>query len=467
MNIDYDHKRENINELALDMPGEPVRRLTIGWLLLALGSLVVGGLLTIVIVLSRTPYVQDIFPWVDLFHTALVVHVDLTVLVWFLGMAGVIWSINSNSGCYRCGWMALLLCITGSTIISLSPFLGSASPLMINYIPILNDPLFFSGLLIFGGGFLLLVLRGLFFSRAIGKHVTGQGAMRFGLFSALISAVTAMGALLASWIGIPESIQGEYYYELLFWGGGHTLQFVHIQLMLVCWLWLATESGIASRLTPRTVLLLFAFGLVPVLMTPVAYFMYDIASAEHLIAMTWLMKFGGGLAALPISLVVLFNLVNSLRGPASPSPQRSALFSSMILFGVGGIIGFMIEGSNVTVPAHYHGSIVAVTLAYMGVTYHLLPLLGFRRPTGRLVILQPWIYASGQLMHVIGLAWSGGYGVQRKTAGGAQALDGIEKVAGMGLMGLGGLVAVVGGILFLVITFKAMWPEKRTPGTVV
>jgi heme/copper-type cytochrome/quinol oxidase subunit 1 len=97
----------------------------------------------------------------------------------------------------------------------------------------------------------------------------------------------------------------------------------------------------------------------------------------------------------------------------------------------------------------------------MGVTYHLLPLLGFKRPTGRLVILQPWIYACGQLMHVIGLAWSGGYGVQRKTAGDAQSLDGIEKVAGMGLMGLGGLVAVVGGILFLVIVFKAMWPEKK------
>jgi hypothetical protein len=316
-------------------------------------------------------------------------------------------------------------------------------------------------LAVFGCGFLLLVLRGLFFSRPIGMRVTGQGALRFGLYSALISAVIAIGALLASWLGIPASIQGEYYYELLFWGGGHTLQFVHIQLMLVCWLWLATESGIASRLTPRTVLLLFAFGLIPVLMTPVAYFMYDVGSIDHQIAMTWLMKFGGGLAALPISLVVLFNLVNSLRGPANPSPQRSALFSSMILFGVGGIIGFMIEGSNVTVPAHYHGSIVAVTLAYMGVTYHLLPLLGFRRPAGRLVILQPWIYASGQLMHVIGLAWSGGYGVQRKTAGDAQALDGIEKVAGMGLMGLGGLVAVVGGILFLVIVFKAMWPAGR------
>jgi len=460
MSIDHDSGSDASNALVLEMPGERMRRLSIGWLLLALGSLVVGGLLTVVIVLSRTPYIQDIFPWVDLFHTALVVHVDLTVLVWFLGMAGVIWSINSKTACSRCGWVALLLCIAGATVISLSPFLGSASPLMINYIPILNDPLFFTGLAVFGCGFLVLVLRGLFFSRPIGMRITGLGTLRFGLLSALIAAVTAIGALLASWLGIPASIHGEYYYELLFWGGGHTLQFVHIQLMLVCWLWLATESGIASRLTPRIVLFLFAFGLIPVLMTPAAYFMYDVASAEHQVAMTWLMQFGGGLAALPIGLVILFNLVNSLRGPARPSPQRSALFSSMILFGAGGIIGFMIQGSNVTVPAHYHGSIVAVTLAYMGVTYHLLPLLGFRRPTGRLVVLQPWIYASGQLMHVIALAWSGGYGVQRKTAGGDQELAGIEQIAGMGLMGLGGLIAVVGGVLFLVITFKAMWPER-------
>lgn len=467
MSIDDHNESDAPGKLVLDMPGERMRRLTIGWLLLALGSLVVGGLLTLVIVLSRTPYVQDIFPWVDLFHTALVVHVDLTVLVWFLGMAGVIWSINSRSNCSRCGWLALLLCITGSVIISLSPFLGAGKPLMTNYFPILDDPVFFAGLLLFGCGFLLLVVRGLFFSRPIGRRVSGLGAMRFGLYSALISAVIAIGALLASWAGMPEAIHGKYYYELLFWGGGHTLQFVHIQLMLVCWLWLATESGIASRLTPRTVLLLFAFGLVPVLMTPAAYYMYEVGSAEHQVAITWLMKFGGGLAALPIALVILFNLAASLRGPVPPSSQRSALFSSMILFGVGGIIGFMIHGSNVTVPAHYHGSIVAVTLAYMGITYHILPLLGFRRPAGRLVVLQPWIYASGQLMHVIGLAWSGGYGVQRKTAGGAQALDGIEKIAGMGLMGLGGLIAVVGGVLFLVITFKAMWPEKKAAGTVV
>ncbi len=123
-------------------------------------------------------------------------------------------------------------------------------------------------------------------------------------------------------------------------------------------------------------------------------------------------------------------------------------------------IGFLISGSNVTVPAHYHGSIVAVTLAYMGLSYHLLPRLGFRKPAGKLVDLQPMVYGIGQLMHVLGLAWSGGYGVQRKTAGAAQGLKDIQEIAGMGLMGLGGLIAIIGGIIFLVVVIMAMWPRK-------
>ena len=83
------------------MPEERVRRLSTGWLLLALGSLVVGGHLTIVIGLSRTPFIQDVLPWLDVFHTALVVEVDMTVLVWLLSMAGAFWRINIQAG--SCG----------------------------------------------------------------------------------------------------------------------------------------------------------------------------------------------------------------------------------------------------------------------------------------------------------------------------------------------------------------------------
>ena len=31
----------------------------------------------------------------------------------------------------------------------------------------------------------------------------------------------------------------------------------------------------------------------------------------------------------------------------------------------------------------------------------------------------------------------------------------------MGIMGLGGMIAIIGGILFLVIVFKAMWPRTK------
>ena len=40
------------------------------------------------------------------------------------------------------------------------------------------------------------------------------------------------------------------------------------------------------------------------------------------------------------------------------------------------MIGIFIAGTNVRIPAHYHGCIVGVTLALMGLVYHLLPQLG-------------------------------------------------------------------------------------------
>jgi len=59
-------------------------------------------------------------------------------------------------------------------------------------------------------------------------------------------------------------------------------------------------------------------------------------------------------------------------------------------------------------------------------------------------------------MHIIGLVWSGGYGVQRKVAGAEQVLRSTGEVAGMGLMGLGGLIAIIGGLLFVVVVLQAM-----------
>ncbi|MDH4326426.1 MAG: cytochrome C oxidase subunit I, partial [Betaproteobacteria bacterium] len=136
------------------------------------------------------------------------------------------------------------------------------------------------------------------------------------------------------------------------------------------------------------------------------------------------------------------------------------LGASLLLFGAGGLIGLAIDGSNVKIPAHYHGAIVGVTLAFMGLTYHLLPRLGCARPAPRLATVQAWLYGAGQLAHIAGLVWSGGYGVQRKVAGAEQVLRGAEQIAAMGLMGLGGLAAVAGGLLFVIVVLRSLWTSS-------
>ncbi|MCW8901142.1 MAG: cbb3-type cytochrome c oxidase subunit I [Gammaproteobacteria bacterium] len=449
-----------IDSFVLELPDTQSRRLTIGWILLSLGALVIGGLFTILIVLSRTPYFQEIIPWADFFHTAIVVHVDLTVLVWFLGFAGVLWSLNQKSTCLKCSWLALGLAVLGTVVITAAPFFGAGEPLMNNYVPVLQHPLFLTGLGIFGLGFTLQVLNGLFLSNRVGSTISGDGALRFGLYTAMLAAVVSIAMLVLSYFDMPEFAETTYYYELLFWDAGHTLQFMHVQLMLVSWLWLSSVSGINLKISPRVVLFIFVIGLVPVILTPFIYSMYDLGEAMHKQAVSYLMMYGGGLAALPIGLIVVLGILQKKQREIVARPEFNALVSSVLLFGVGGAIGFMINGSNVTVPAHYHGSIVAITLIYMGVTYHILPRLGFRPIAGKAVRWQPVLYASGQLMHIFGLVWSGGYGVQRKTAGIEQGADHLERVIGMGVMGLGGLIAIIGGIMFLVIAFKSMWPQK-------
>jgi hypothetical protein len=120
------------------------------------------------------------------------------------------------------------------------------------------------------------------------------------------------------------------------------------------------------------------------------------------------------------------------------------------------VLGYLIHGVNVVIPAHYHGSTVGVTLAFMGLAYVLLPTLGFGRAEGRMAIWQPYVYGAGQLIHVLGLAWSGGYGVQRKVAGAEQMLTTLPQKVGMGMMGLGGLIAVIGGLMFVLVCLQAM-----------
>ncbi len=435
-----------------------------GWLWLGLAALIGSGVLSIVLVLSRAPQFQNLMPVGDFFRVALVVHVDLSVLVWFVSLGGILWTLAGSARALALNRAALAIAAIGTLLMALSPFAGRGGPVMANYIPVLEDPVFLWGLGIFGAGAVLLVARSLAAAPAWRLPQDGAQALRGGLALALVPAAIALVAFAWSWLTTPADLPAKAYYEILFWGGGHALQFIWTLFMLVAWLWLAGACGGGVPMSPRIALLCFVLAAAGALAIPVAYLLWPAHAVEHRNLLTFAMGLGGGLPILPVALAALLAMRSGRPLADEARPLRAALLSSIALFCFGGLIGFTIAGTNVKIPAHYHGAIVGVTLALMGLVYHLLPRLGYGLPARKWATFSSYCYAAGQAMHIGGLMWSGGYGVQRKVAGAEQALRSTGEIVAMGFMGLGGLVAIVGGIVFVLAVIGAMRrlaPQQR------
>ncbi len=439
----------------LQVQSAAARRNTSAWLILSLVSLVAAGVYSILLVLARTPVVQEMIPLIDFFRVALVVHVTLSVLIWLLAMSAVLWSLSATTERVMWDRVSFSLAAVGTLVIIVCPFLGAADPLMNNYVPILQHPLFYAGLGLFAAGIFSHLLRAMLSRPRVTTVLDGTAALHFGITLSTLLTGLSLLAVFASWRELPSGMDGQIYFEFLFWGSGHVIQFSYTLLMMICWIVLAFASGVSFELTPRLTLVFLVFLALPVITVPFLYLAHDVTSAGHRLAFTELMKYGG-LSCLPLGLAVAASLWRAARPEGEGRYLRAALVSSLLLFAVGGVLGFMIAGLDIVIPAHYHGATVGVTVAFMGLTYYLLPRLGFGALPERMATWQPYIYGGGQLLHITGLAWSGGYGVQRKTAGVAQGLDGFGQTAGMALMGLGGLISVIGGLLFLVVAWKSL-----------
>ncbi|HMW22570.1 MAG TPA: cbb3-type cytochrome c oxidase subunit I, partial [Burkholderiaceae bacterium] len=277
-------------------------------------------------------------------------------------------------------------------------------------------------------------------------------ALQRGVWLAALAGGLAWGALAWTGAALPAG-SGTAHFEFLFWGPGHILQFQHALLALVAWFWLADALGCRPRFGATLTGRLFVLAALPLVAALAILLLTPVGTGDQITAFAKLMQHGH-LAMLPLLLAAAATLPAVWRRP--PSPLKSGLLASMLLFVTGGILAFLIRGVNVVVPAHYHGSIVGVTLGFMGVVYLLLPRLGYADPDSRMARWQPWVYGGGQLMHILGLAWSGGYGVQRKVAGAEQVLVSLPQKIGMGMMGLGGLIAVIGGVMFVWVCLRCM-----------
>ncbi len=444
--------------LSITLPKTDMQQVTKCWLVLGVTALALAGILSILLVMLRTPGVEAMIPFHDFFHTALVAHVDLSVLVWMLSIGGLLWSIITHPRYYTLSFAAVIITMIGTLLIALTPFTGDSGPLMNNYIPVLQRLPFFLGLACVACGVLFQVSACILsygYNPASGRDILLKQA---GIYvSAVITAIAFLCFILSTIQLQPLPILNiQYFYEQLFWGGGHILQITYTQLTMVVWLLLAGAAGVQVVLRERSLHMLLTLNLIVALPSPFLYLVHGIDTPEHREFFTDQMRYMGGTAAALIGIMLAIHLIRQWRNLIT-TPATVALCCSLALFAMGGILGHMIQGINVTIPAHYHGSIVGISLAFMGLIYYIAPQLGFGRIDSKMAFWQPIVYAGGQFLHISGLAWSGGYGALRKTPG---AMLSPEAKAGMALMGMGGLIAIIGGIMFVLVALRAIRTKK-------
>jgi hypothetical protein len=255
----------------------------------------------------------------------------------------------------------------------------------------------------------------------------------------------------------------EFYYELLFWSGGHLLQFIYTQiLILVMTVLFHAWIGKELRFKKLYLALLYLNFIISIAAIS-GHLLYDIIDAEFKEYYTKQMKYGGGIVPV-LSLIVMFYEVkwfhssesgNDIKGSkdireVQMSLVKTTIICSSILFLFGGFIGILITGMNVTIPAHYHGSIVRISVAFMGFCFLLYDDKQQQNSYFTTAII---MITTGQMLHIIALLFAGGYGMLRKTPWVEMPVT--NKLL-MGIMGGGGGIAIVGGLMFVIICGRSI-----------
>jgi len=459
------------------------RALARRWMLLAASALAASGLLALGVVSARVPVLARLLTDTDLARRVLVVHVDLGVVVWFAALPVALFHLAAAGG-RRAGRLAAVapwLAAAGAVALGSGLIPGWGRPHTVNYVPLVDQPLFVAGLLLFAAAVVLsyldrelLPLAGS--SGAPGADDDGpvastlrahRGFLRLGAASTLL----ALAVLAVAYVRLSAAGDVAAAYEQLLWGCGHVLQLATVAFVLVAWALLAaagTGRPVAAGAAARVALGLLtvaALSVTALLAAHPAGWRYHSGYAQ-------LMRWG-----LFPSLVIFlgFVIVPHLRAHRNRPRDAVAralwpLAASSILMLAGLLYGTLIRGSDLRIPGHYHATIGSVTLAYMALSLLLLPSsAGADRTTARATFRDralgrvAALYGSGQLFFSTGLMVAGTFGLGRKIYGVDQVLSGPGQRMGVALMAIGGILALAGGVTWaasLLSLLRADRPDR-------
>ncbi|HSJ23141.1 MAG TPA: cbb3-type cytochrome c oxidase subunit I [Longimicrobiales bacterium] len=492
-----------VTGLKLDRQGELLIK---AHAVVATVMLLIGGISALLILLTRWQTVHLLDP--VMFYRVLTAH-GLTMLVFFIiffEMAVLYFAagpmLNSRIAAPKLGWFNFALMLTGATLAEVMIWTGKADVLMTSYIPLRADPLYYLGIILFAVGALLVCFQ--FFATLVvaKRERTYEGSLPLITYGAVTAAIIAVITLLhGAATYIPTFLWSiglidvdPQLYRMLWWALGHSSQQINVAAMVAIWYLLGALTVGAVVLNEKISRTAFVLYILFISMASAHHLLVDpgfssawkVVNTSYFMYMAVLASMLHGFTV-PAGVEVgqrLRGVSQGLFGWVKKAPWGDPGFSSLVLsvvvFGfVGGITGVTIgtEQINIVahntlrVPGHFHATVVSgTTMAFMGLTYYLIPLI-FRRKVAfwRAAQLQPYLFAGGMLVFSIFMSFSGGFGVPRRTwditfSGAPFEMAFHPVVDGlMAIMALGGIVAAIGGGLYIVITvWSVFFGEKFT-----
>jgi len=473
--------------------------LTVANAVAAVLSLAVGGLFGMLIGFTRAPGWQLLGP--HSFYAALTGHGVAALILWpvFFEVAAMVFAssilLNARVFSQKLGWASFALMTVGSLMLVGVILSGHASVGFTAYPPLVANPTFYLGYLVFAVGTLLAIANFALTIVAARAEGTFSGSLPLITYGVACAAILALVAILSGlvalvpawlysqgWVGSVEPIV----YRGWFWGLGHTLQYVNVIAMVVAWYGIAAltlKAGPVNQKFTRFAFILYLIITVPVLGH---HFLVDpsIGTDVKIVGGT-AMGFGLGIPSLMHGLAVMGGVEASQRRRGITGlfgwlkrikwghAGIAALAGSLLLFALGGWTGTaettlqlnMISHNTMWVPAHIHQIVVGgTTLAFMGFAYCLVPLLVCRELwSQRLATIQAYLYGGGLLLMSSAQGWAGALGVPRRVASisyGGHAPHGWALP--MNIAGVGAGVASFAGALFVFLMVMTLIRGKRT-----
>ena len=477
----------------------------------AVVALLVGGLLAIGVVLTRWPAVH----WLaaDTFYMVLTAH-GIDMLIFWIIFFEIAVLYFASSTLLRCriatpkiAWAAFALMVIGAVVNNVAVFQGGSSVMMTSYVPMMAHWSFYLGLILFAVGALIATF--VFFGTLVvaKREKTYEGSVPLVTFGAITAAIIAVftissGAIILiptflMALGVITEVD-PLIYRTIWWAFGHSSQQINVAAHISIWYAVAAIAFGAKPMSERVsrgafllyILFLQLASAHHLLADPgvstewkvvnTSYFMYFAVLASMIHALS----IPGAMEVAQRAKGYNKGLFEWLRKAPWGNPVFSGVFISLVGFGfLGGITGVMMGTeqlnllihNTIYVPGHFHATVVVgTTLTFMSLTYFLIPVL-FRREmiNPGLAKIQPYLFGFSMYFFCLVMMGAGTLGVSRRHwdmafSGAALAYEwpGAAYLM-MGLVGIGGMVAIVGGAIYVYITVGSLlWGKKLDSGVV-